>query len=140
MDSTTDSRKPRKYLRYVIATMVAGVVFAVAYGFAAALSLTTTSLGAATTAVAACQSATLSVTYAPTYASGIPGYAPGTVTVSGLTSSCYSKDYRITLSGSGGTLPAEQTGTTPSSGATFTATFAAVDASAVTDIAVVISG
>ena len=132
--------KPRRYRRYLLATLVAGLVFAVAYGFAAALSLTTTTLGAKTAAVAACQSATLSAAYTPAYASSIPGYAPGTVTVSGLASTCYSLPFRITLSGAGGTSLGEVTGTTPATGTSFTASFASVDASLVDNISLVISG
>ena len=132
--------KPRRYKRYLLATLVAGLVFAVAYGFAAALSLTTTTLGAKTAAVAACQAGTLSAAYTPAYATAIPGYAPGTVTVSGLASTCYSLPYRITLSGAGGASLGEVTGTTPSSGTSFTAAFNTEDASLVTNISLVISG
>lgn len=133
-------KQPRRYKRYVLATLAAGLVFAVAYGFAAALSLTTTTLGAKTTAVAACQSGTFSAAYTPAYASTIPGYDPGTVTVSGLTSACYSMPFRITLSNGSGTSLGEVTGTTPSSGTTFTASFTTVDASQVANISLVISG
>lgn len=132
--------QPRRYKRYLFATLAAGVVFAAAYGFAAALNLTTTTLGAKTAAVAACQSGTLSVAYTPAYASGIPGYDPGTVTVSGLTSTCYSMPYRITVSNGSGTSLAEVTGTTPSSGTSFTASFSSADASQVANISLVISG
>ena len=135
-----DNRKPKRYLRYLIASLVAGVVFAAAYGFAAALSLNTTTLGAKTDVVAACQSGALSASYTPAYASSIPGYAPGTVTVSGLTAACYSMPFRITLSNSSGTSLGEVTGTTPATGTTFTASFATVDASQVANISLVISG
>src|SRR5690349_1831821 len=89
--------------RRLIATAIAGVLtFSVVYGLAASLSLTSDSLGAATTTVAACQAATLNASYTSTYSATAPGYTVGTVTVTGLAATCYSKPYRITLSGAAG--------------------------------------
>ena len=121
---------------------IAGVLtFGAVYGFAASLNLTTDSLGAADTTVAACQAGALTATYTSSYSSTVPGYAVGTVTVTGLASTCYAKAYKITLSGSGNTSLGETTGTTPSSGTSFAATFSpAVNAATVTGISVVITG
>jgi hypothetical protein len=119
----------------IVATVFGGV-----YGLAASLGLTSDSLGAADVVVAACQSGTMNATYQPAYSATQPGYQVATVTITGLTSSCYSKAYRVTLAGTGGTSLGEATGTTPSTGSTFVATFSAVNAASVTAIAVVISG
>lgn len=128
-------------MKRVLVVAVAGVLtFGAVYGFAASLNLTTESLGAADTTVAACQSGALTATYSNSYSAGLPGYTVGTVTVTGLAATCYSKAYKITLSGSGGTSLGEATGTTPASGSSFNASFTGVSAAAVTGISVVISG
>jgi hypothetical protein len=126
--------------RLLLALAAAAVVFGAVYGVAASLNLTSDTLGAGAAAVAACQSATLNASYAPTYSSSLPGYNAGTVTVSNLQSTCYGKSYRITLYGSGNSSLGEVTGTTPSSGSTFTASFSGAGAASVTGIAVVIAG
>jgi hypothetical protein len=116
------------------------LTFGAVYGFAASLNLATDSLGAADTTVAACQAGQLTATYTSTYSSTVPGYTVGTVTVTGLASTCYSKAYKITLSGSSNTSLGEATGTTPATGSSFAATFSGVNAASVTGIGVVISG
>jgi hypothetical protein len=122
-------------------------VFETVYGFAASLSVNSTSLGAGTSSVAACQSGTLTASYAVTYDGTIPAYKVGVVTVSGLDTSagrCAAKSYRVTLSGPGASNAslAEITGTTPGSGTTFSPDFSSsnVNAASVTGIHVVISG
>jgi len=126
--------------RVALALVVGGVVFGGVYGLAASLNLTSDSLGAASQSVAACQSGTLNAQYTSSYSSTVPGYTVGTVTVTGLTSSCYSMPYRITLGGSGNSSLGEATGTTPASGASFAATFSpAVNAASVTGVDLVIS-
>jgi len=129
-------------MKRIMMILGAGVLtFGTVYGFAASLNLNTESLGAAQTSVAACQSGTLTATYTVSYSAAEPGYRVGTVTVTGLQSGCYSKAYKITLSATSDTSLGEATGTTPSSGTSFNATFSpAVGAAAVTGIAVVISG
>ena len=127
--------------RLALVLAIGALTFGTVYGFAASLNLNTDSLGSAQTAVAACQNGTLTASYSVSYSAAEPGYRVGTVTVSGLASGCYSKAYKITLSGTSDTSLGEATGTTPSSGTSFTATFSpAVGAAAVTGIAVVISG
>jgi len=128
--------------RRVLAAVIAGLLtFSVVYGLAASLNLTSDGLGAATTTVAACQAATLNATYTSTYSATAPGYTVGTVTVTGLAATCYSKAYKVTLSGAAGASLGESTGTTPASGTSFSAAFApAVTAASVTAINLVISG
>jgi hypothetical protein len=129
-------------MKRVLAALLAGLMtFGVVYGLAASLNLTSDSLGAGTATVAACQTETLDATYATSYSASAPGYTVGTVTITGLTSACYGMAYRITLSGAAGASLGEVTGTTPSTGTSFSATFSpAVPAASVTGISVVISG
>ncbi|HET9614256.1 MAG TPA: hypothetical protein VFP22_05560, partial [Candidatus Limnocylindrales bacterium] len=88
-----------------------------------------------------CQATTLNATYTSTYSATSPGYTVGTVTVTGLAATCYSKPYKITLSGAAGASLGEATGTTPATGTSFSATFApAVVAASVTAVNLVISG
>ena len=90
--------------RLLVALLVGAVVFSAVYGFAASLSVGSSSLGAGTSAVAACQSGTLTASYAVTYDSSIPAYKVGVVTVSGLDTSpghCATKSYKVTLTGPG---------------------------------------
>jgi hypothetical protein len=127
--------------RLLIATAIAPVVFGAIYGLAASLNLTTDSLGAGTQVVAACQAGALNATYQSSYAAATPGYTVGTVTVTGLAAGCYTKNYRITLSGAANASLGEATGTTPNSGASFVATFSpAVSAASVTGVSVVLEG
>jgi hypothetical protein len=129
-------------MKRLVAAVIAGLfTFGGVYGFAASLNLTSDGLGAATSVVAACQAGALNATYTPAYSATVPGYTVGTVTVTGLASTCYSKAYRIVLSTTGGTSLGEATGTTPATGTSFAATFSpAVNASSVTGVSVVISG
>jgi hypothetical protein len=122
--------------------LAAGLItFGGMFGLAASLNLTSDSLGAGTATVAACQSATMNATYTTTYSATAPGYTVGTVTVTGLASTCYSKPYKVTLSGAAGASLGEATGTTPASGTSFAVTFSpAVSASSVTGVNLVISG
>jgi len=129
-------------MKRLIAAIVIGLAtFGGVYGLAASLNLTTDGLGAAQTTVAACQAGALNATYTTSYSASTPGYTVGTVTVTGLAATCYSKAYKVTLSGAGNASLGEATGTTPASGTSFAATFSpAVNAASVTGIGVVISG
>jgi len=131
--------------RGLIALLAGLVVFATVYGFAASLSVTSSSLGAGTSVVAGCQSTALTATYAVAYDSTIPAYKIGVLTVTGLDTGagkCPSKAFKITLTNSSNTSLGEVTGTTPASGTTFTADFTSANVSAanVTNVHVVISG
>lgn len=130
--------------RFALALLIGAVVFTATYGLAASLGVSTKTLGTGTSAVAACQSATLTASYATTYDSTIPAYKVGVATVSGLTGSpgCYSMPFKVTLTGASNASLAEVTGTTPSSGTSFTADFTSSNISAanVTGIHVLITG
>jgi hypothetical protein len=130
------------FVKRALVLALAGVLtFGAVYGFAASLNLTTDSLGAANSTVAACQAGALTATYTSTYSATTPGYTVGTVTVTGLASTCYSKAYKITLSGAANASLGEATGTTPATGTSFAATFSpAISAVSVIGISVVISG
>lgn len=129
-------------MKRVLTAIVVGLItFSGIYGLAASLNLTSDGLGAGNATVAACQAGALNATYSTTYSATTPGYTLGTVTVTGLASTCYAKPYKITLSGSGNVSLGEATGTTPSTGTSFAATFSpAVSAASVTGISVVLSG
>jgi|ERR1017187_8470331 hypothetical protein len=127
-------------MKRVVGAIVAGVVaFSGIYALAASLTVTSNTLGAGTSVVAACQAATLNATYAPiAYSAAVPGYTVATVTVTGMAATCFTVPYRVTLYGAAGVSLGEATGTTPGSGTTFAAAFAAVSAGSVTGIAVVL--
>jgi hypothetical protein len=127
--------------RGIAAALLGLFTFGGVYGLAASLNLTSDGLGAATSVVAACQATTLNATYTSSYSASAPGYTVASVTVTGLASTCYAKAYRITLTGAGNASLGEATGTTPSSGTSFAATFSpAVSANSLSGISVVISG
>lgn len=126
--------------RLLVGLAVGATVFGGVYGLAASLNLTSDTLGAANTVVAACQTGTMNASYTPTYSAALPGYVVTTVTVNGLGASCYGKTFKVTLSGPGNASLAEVTGTTPTTGSSFSATFAGVNAANVTGVAVVIAG
>jgi hypothetical protein len=127
--------------RTVGAVLAGTMTFGLVLGMAASLNLTSDSLGSATTTVAACQAGALNATYTSSYSATAPGYTVGTVTITGLASTCYSKPYKVTLSGAAGASLGEATGTTPGSGTSITVTFSpAVGAASITAVNVVISG
>jgi hypothetical protein len=127
--------------RALLAAIVGIMTFGAVYGLAASLNVASDGLGAADTTVAACQAGTLTATYTSTYSATAPGYTVGTVTVTGLAATCYSKAYRITLAGAAGVSLGEATGTTPATGTSFAATFSpAVNAASVVSVGLVISG
>ena len=132
--------------RALTAAAIGLLVFAGVYGFAAALPVTSDSLGAGSSAVAACQAGAVNVTYTPSYVSATAGYEATTVTVTGLNetaANCGGKAIRATLTGPGASNASlgEQTATLPTgAGTTQAFTFAGVNAASVTGVHVVISG
>ena len=127
--------------RKVLLAAVAGVtVFGGSYGLAASLGLTTDTLGAAETVVAACQATTMNVAYTPAYSAALPGYNVTSVTLTGLAAGCYSKSYRVTLSGAAGASLGEATGTAPTSGTSIGPIVITASAASVTGVAVVFEG
>jgi len=126
--------------KLVLAAVVASIVFAGVYGFAASLGLSSSGLGAGNAVVASCGSG-IQAAYTTAYSATLPGYSVSQVNLSSIPAACLSKSYRIQLTGAAGaTVGAEMTGTLPASGTTANiSTSGNVDASAVTGISVVVS-
>ena len=133
-------RHTTRTTKLVLAAVVASIVFAGVYGFAASLNLTSSGLGAGNAVVAACGSG-ITAAYTTAYSATIPGYSVSQVNLSTIPAACLSKSYRIQLTGAAGaTVGAEMTGTLPASGTTANiSTSGNVDASLVTGISVVVS-
>jgi hypothetical protein len=126
--------------KLVLAAVVASIVFAGVYGFAASLGLTSSGLGAGNAVVAACGTG-INAAYTTAYSATLPGYSVSQVNLTSIPAACLSKAYRIQLTGAGGAaVGSEMTGTLPASGTTANiSTSGNVDASAVTGISVVVS-
>ena len=133
-------RNTTRTTKLVLAAVVASIVFAGVYGFAASLGLTSSGLGAGNAVVASCGTG-INAAYTTAYSSSLPGYSVGQVNLTSIPAACLSKAYRIQLTGAAGaTVGAEMTGTLPASGTTANiSTSGNVDASAVTGISVVVS-
>jgi hypothetical protein len=125
--------------KLVLAAVVASIVFAGVYGFAASLGLTSSGLGAGSAVVASCGTG-INAAYTTTYSSSIPGYSVSQVNLSAIPAACQSKSYKIQLTGAGGApVGAEMTGTLPATATANIATSGTPDASLVTGVSVVIS-
>jgi hypothetical protein len=133
-------RNATRTTKMIFAAVLALVVFASTYGFAASLGLTTNGLGAGSSVVAACGTG-INAAYSTTYTASIPGYSVSQVNLSAIPSTCLSKAYKIQLTGaSGAAIGSEMTGTLPATGTTATiATAGNPDASLVTGVSVVVS-
>jgi hypothetical protein len=130
----------KRTTKLVLAAVVASIVFAGVYGFAASLGLSSSGLGAGNAVVASCGTG-IQAAYTTAYSSSLPGYSVSQVNLSSIPAGCLSKSYRVQLTGAGGAaVGAEVTGTLPASGTTAIVTTSGnVDASAVTGISVAIS-
>ena len=126
--------------KLVLAAVVASIVFAGVYGFAASLGLTSSGLGAGNAVVASCGTG-INAAYTTAYSSSLPGYSVSQVNLTSIPAGCLSKAYRIQLTGAGGAaVGTEMTGSLPASGTTANiSTSGNVDASAVTGVSVVVS-
>ena len=133
-------RNTTRTTQIVLAAVVASIVFAGVYGFAASLGLGSSGLGAGNAVVASCGTG-IQAAYTTAYSSSLPGYSVSQVNLSSIPAGCLSKAYRIQLTGAASaTVGAEMTGTLPASGTTANiSTSGNVDASAVTGISVVVS-
>jgi hypothetical protein len=133
-------RHATRTTKMVVAAVVAFVVFAATYGFAASLGLSSSGLGAGSAVVAACGSG-IQAGYTTSYTASIPGYSVSQVNLSSLPAGCLSKSYKIQLTGAAGApIGGEMTGTLPASGTTASIpTSGNPDASLVTGISVVVS-
>jgi hypothetical protein len=126
--------------KIVLAAVVASIVFAGVYGFAASLGLTSSGLAAGNAVVSACGTG-INAAYSTAYSASLPGYSVTQVNLSSIPAGCLNKSYRVQLTGTGGaTVGSEATGSLPASGTTFSVPMSGnVDASAVTGISVVVS-
>lgn len=133
-------RNTTRTTKIVLAAVVASIVFAGVYGFAASLGLSSSGLGAGNAVVAACGTG-ITASYTTAYSTTLPGYSVSSVNLASIPAGCLSKSYRIQLTGTGGAaVGSEMTGTLPASGTTANiSTSGNVDASAVTGISVVVS-
>jgi len=133
-------RNTTRATKIVFAAVVASIVFAGVYGFAASLGLTSSGLGAGNAVVAACGTG-INAAYTTAYSATIPGYSVSQVNLTAIPAACLSKAYRIQLTGAAGAaVGTEMTGTLPASGTTANiSTSGNVDASLVTGISVVVS-
>ncbi|HYQ11074.1 MAG TPA: hypothetical protein VEP92_07895 [Gaiellaceae bacterium] len=133
-------RNTTRATKLVLAAVVACIVFAGVYGFAASLGLSSSGLGAGSSVVAACGSG-IQASYTTAYAASIPGYSVSQVNLASIPAGCLSKSYKVQLTGAAGVaVGSEMTGTLPASGTTANiATAGTPDASLVTGISVVVS-
>lgn len=133
-------RNATRTTKMIFAAVLALVVFASTYGFAASLGLTTSGLGAGSSVVSACGTG-INAAYTTTYSSSIPGYSVSAVNLSAIPPTCLSKAFKIQLTGaSGAAIGSEMSGTLPASGTTTSiSTSGTPDASLVTGISVVVS-
>jgi hypothetical protein len=133
-------RNTTRTTKLVLAAVVASIVFAGVYGFAASLGLTSSGLGAGNAVVASCGTG-INAAYTTAYSASLPGYSVSQVNLTSIPAACLSKAYRIQLTGAAGaTVGTEMTGTLPASGTTANiSTSGNVDASAVIGISVVVS-
>ena len=109
--------------RAIVAILVGGLVFGGVFGLAAGLNVSSDTLGSGTTVVAACQSGVLTATYATSYDATAAAHKVTGVTWTGLQSGCFSKAYKVSLTGNAGAVLGEVNGTTPASGSSFTVDF-----------------
>jgi hypothetical protein len=125
--------------RYAVPIVAGVVVFGAVTAFAAAMTVTTKTLGAGNSTVASCN-ATATATYNTVYSATLPGYKVGTTPIT-TGATCTLMAYKVTLYGTAGASLGEQVGTLDAAGLAspdFSATNIA--ASAVLGVAVVVTG
>jgi ribose 5-phosphate isomerase RpiB len=83
-------RNTTRTTKMVVAAVIASIVFAGVYGFAASLGLTSSGLGAGSAVVAACGTG-INAAYTTTYSSTIPGYSVSQVNLTAIPAACLSK-------------------------------------------------
>ncbi|MFN8125718.1 MAG: hypothetical protein U0R64_04330 [Candidatus Nanopelagicales bacterium] len=104
-------------------------------------TITPQTLGASTAVVAACQSSGLGVTWGTVaYSASGPSETVGGGTITGVAAGCQSKSYRIDVSTGAAASLANATGTTAASATTTFTLSAAVDASTITQVTLIIYG
>ncbi len=110
MESEKRGRK-----RLIVAGLIAFLVFAATFGFAASLGgITGGTLGADDAVVASCDTNGVTVGYATAYnTSGTDGYKVASVTVGGIDDACDGLDIGVVLTDSAGTSLESVSGTVP---------------------------
>ena len=120
----------------------AGIVAAGAVTASAASlgGVNSNSAGADSAAVATCDSDGIDVDYTMVYSSSSSAYHVDTVELTGVDGACDTLDYYLTISGTGGTALADDTGTVALSGDAMSIDVSAanVDAEAVLNVAIAI--
>jgi len=134
-------RNATRTTKLAVAAVVACIVFAGVYGFAASLGFSTSGLGANSQVVAACTGgSTITASYTTAYTASIPGYSVSQVNLAAIPAACQNRPYRIQLTGAAGAaVGPEMSGTLPATATANINTGGTVDASLVTGISVVIS-
>lgn len=127
--------KEKLVKRYLVPVLAGVVVFGGVTAFAATLNVSSKSLGAGDSAVASCN-ASAAVTYTTAFATGSYKVATAPITTA---ASCNGLSYKVTLSGSTGSL-GEQTGLLDATGAATPNFGSTIAAAGVTGVSVVITG
>jgi len=133
-------KSAKRTTKFLVAAVVASIVFASVYGFAASLGLTSSGLGAGNAVVSSCGSG-ITASYTSAYSASLPGYYVSQVNLAGIPAGCLNKGFRIQLTGAGNAaVGAEITGNLPASGTTANInTTGTPDASLVQGISAVVS-
>lgn len=128
--------------RISIGLIVGTAVFAAVFGMAAALDVSTDTLGAGTDDVVSCDTDGINVAYTPVWGTG--QYEVETITVSGINATaCAGHDLSVTvLDSSGAVVGSELTFTLPATGASTTKAFSGLTLPAedVEDVHAVLTG
>jgi hypothetical protein len=80
-------RNATRKSKFIFAGIVASIVFAGVYGFAASLGLTSSGLGAGNAVVAACGTG-INAAYTTAYSATLPGYSVSQVNLSAIPAAC----------------------------------------------------
>lgn len=127
--------------RKVLAGIAGVAVLGPVGGFAATLGgLTVEGLGASSNAVASCDTTGVDLAFTTAYDSTANDYDVQSVTVSNIDVACNGQDMKVTLNGSTASLTSEGAGTVGTTGTETLTLDAPIEAEAVDNAAVVISG
>jgi len=125
----------------ILAVLAAVAAFAATAASAAALGgLSSESLGADLTMVASCDSDSVTISYTTTHNAATNSYQTTALTLSGVDASCTTKTYRVALDSDTTTLFSGSGTVAPTSGRQTIAVSPAVNAGAVTQSSLVITG
>ncbi len=124
--------------RYVVPVVAGIVVFGAVTAFAAGFTVTSKTVVSGNAAVSACN-ATAAVSYTTSWDATVPGYVVATAPVT-AGASCGTMAYKVSLTGTGGTALAEQTGSLTAGSASPNFAASKIPAANVTGISVTITG